>query len=125
MEFEEQTIVTFVIMVLFLTIVLGNAKQVGAFDQAALTTDPTFNYNLSYNLTNITFFENPDKFKPPTCENLGQIPILSDMGCVGLLLIWLSGLKGITTDFMWFNYIWIIPLSIIVSFAVVRFLRGN
>lgn len=112
-------------MVLFLTIVLGNAKQVGAFDQAALTTDPTFNYNLSYNLTNITFFENPDKFKPPTCENLGQIPILSDMGCVGLLLIWLSGLKGITTDFMWFNYIWIIPLSIIVSFAVVRFLRGN
>jgi len=126
LEYEIKFILTFVVMVLFLSILLGNANQVGAFNSIiSPTTDYSANYSLDYNLTNVTFSQYEDQLKPPDCENLGQIPILSDVGCLALILIWLSGFKGMASDFMWFNYIWIIPLSIIVSIMIARFIRGN
>ena len=126
LEYEIKFILTFVVMVLLLSILLGNANQVGAFNSiTSVSSDPTADYNLSYNLTNITFSQFEEKFKPQNCQNLGQIPILSDMGCLALIMLWLSGLKGMTSDLMWFNYIWVIPLSIIVSVLIARFFRGN
>lgn len=112
-------------MVLFLSVVLGNAQSSGAFDNPTIISDPTANFTISGNVSNISFTQNPEQFKPPTCDNLGEIPIISDVGCTLLLLLWLNGLSKMTTDWLWINYIWIIPLSIIITFVISKFIRGN
>jgi hypothetical protein len=122
-RFTEQ-VTTFVVMVLFLSILVGNAKSYGAFD-GVVVGNPSYNYSISNNQSNITFIGDTEQLKPPVCTNLGQIPIVSDFGCMVLTLLWVNGITQMSSDFTWFNYIWIVPLSIGGAILVARMVRGN
>jgi len=92
----------------------------------AKVIDPTakFSNNVAVNpaFTNITILQS-SAFQPPICSNLGDIPILSDLGCMCAFVLWLTGLSKLTTEFVWLNYLILVPLGIICGFAIIRIIK--
>jgi len=123
-DYEIASIIFTVVFILFLGIVIRSAIADG-FLQATVH-DPTANFKnpvaVDPSLTGINITQT-SAFEPPLCLNLGSIPFLSDVGCLGAFALWLMGLPKLTTDFVWLNYLILLPMSIAVGFAVIRLIK--
>lgn len=121
-SYEAGSIIFTVVLFLLVGIVLKAAVADGFI--AATVPGEGFSNSVSVNpaLTNITITQ-AETFTPPLCSNLGDVPLLSDLGCLGAFVFWLGGLPKLTTEFIWINYLILVPMSIAVAFAIARLIK--
>jgi len=111
-------------MISLLGIIFGSASEQGVFASSP-TDEPYVNYTI-FN-SNWTI-DKKETVQPPICEPVipdVNIPLLDDIGCLGAVIGWMNGIRGIQSTNIWFVVIFVIPVSVIVAIAILRFIRGN
>ena len=123
-EYEITSIIFTVVFFLVLSMIIRGVVADGLIKTDEVS-DPTKNFNnkvsldtASYNLTSI---EQVGTFQPPIC--MGYVPVISDIGCGGAFVLWLIGLGRLSTDFIWINYLIILPMAIALGFVIARLIK--
>jgi hypothetical protein len=123
-EYEITTIIYSVVFFLVLSMIIRGVIADGLIKSNEVT-DPIkdFGNNVTLDVAsyNLSALEQVSVFQPPIC--VGYIPIISDIGCSGAFILWLIGLERLSTEFVWINYLIVLPLSIVVGFTIGRFIK--
>ena len=123
-DYEISSIIFTVVLFLFLSAIIRGVIADGLIKTDEVR-DPIkdFNNNISLDAAsyNLTSFGQAAIFQPPICT--GYIPVISELGCSGAFILWLIGLGRLSTDFVWINYLIILPMSIAVGFAIARMIK--
>lgn len=121
-------IITYIMVISILGIIFTSAANQGVFATVVFGGRAANYTNFTINNTNWTVNPVASIVEPPVCQPVIQgipIPILDDVGCLGVIISWLNGLRTFTSTSVWFIAIFILPITIMTAIMIVRLFRGN
>lgn len=115
-------------MISLLGLIFSSAFNQGVFGNVIISGDSANYTAFGINNSNWTVQDTGTVLQPPICEPIIQgvtLPILDDIGCLGVIMFWLGGLRNIGWSTPFFTVLFFLPIAIVSLVMIVRLLRGN
>lgn len=127
-RYELGVLLTYIMVLSVLSILFSMARVHGVVGEVVNSPSAQNMTVFVSNNSNWSVSETNSQLIPPRCEPIftgTPIPILDDVGCLGVMISWLTGFREFTSSSVWFTILFIVPVIVVAFVMIVRMIRGN